>query len=1441
MNFSCLQKIRNKLLFLLVSSLIVSMPVATQAQPLGVFFTKVQEANINTNSTRYIVPQQYQTYQLNIADLEAYLAAAPLEFTPAATNPLLLSLPMPNGQTEIFRIWESPIMMEGLANKFPAIKTYKGQGTVNRTATVRFDITPHGFHAMVLSCNGTVYIDPYAKGNTNFYIGYYKKDYAPNSLNPIEFSCTVDEDNKSSHQPRTHEHHHGTSAINNRSSFASDGNLRVYRAAVAATGEFTSFHGGTVADGIAAIITTLNRVNEVYERDLSIRMVLIDNNDEIVYTNGGSDPFNNNNAGALIGQSQSVIDDIIGSANYDIGHTVSTGGGGLASLGVPCINGSKARGITGLSSPIGDPFDIDYVAHEIGHQFGGSHTFNGQAGSCGSNRSASSAYEPGSGTTIQAYAGICGADNTQNNSDDYFHVRSLDQMLNYATEGSGNSCPELIVTGNTAPTSDAGEDYVIPLSTPFILTGEATDAEGDALTYCWEQFDLGPQGSPNAPSGNAPIFRSFDPVLDNFRTFPQLSDLINNTQTIGEILPTYARTMNFRLIVRDNNAAGGCIATDGMQVDVAGSAGPFLVTNPNASLTWTAGSLENVSWDVANTDEAPVNCVNVDILLSIDGGITYPYTLASAVPNSGTATVSVPVDAMTSQARVKVFCSDNIFFDISNANFTIDEPSSPTFVLSPVNDNISVCAPDNASFEFNVIGLAGFSSTVSFSVSGLPSGTSSSFTPSNVVPTATTNLIITNTAAATTGSYNISVTATGGGITQTANVQLQVFEGLPNNISLNTPLNGQTDLELTPTFTWTEDAASQSYDIQIASDVDFLSIIDEGNNLLGNSYTTATALNESTTYYWRVRGVNDCEAGDYATIYSFTTNTIVCETFESTDVPISISPNDVQTEFSDLPIDVAGEILDVNVVSLDISHTWIADMNISLFSPSGTEVDLVGGICGNDNDMNLGFDDDAASSNIPCPPTDGNTYQPSGSLADFNGEEIGGNWVLRLFDDFDEDGGSLNAWSLEICYLPPPPPASFSSVVTPIANDVCSGDPASFSITINAIGPFTETVNLNAVNLPAGVSFNFSPANVVSSGSSTLTILNTENAAPGTYNFDIEVNGGGISQILNTSVTINDATLAIPELQMPSNAATDVVLNPSFSWTTIPNADTYNYQLANDPEFSSIVVNVSGITALNYTLTSDLSTATTYYWRVQGVGICDTGGFSTPFSFSTSNPPVNVNIRAILQGAFTGSSMSTDLRNNNLIPLNQPYSTTPWNYSGSESVANANDFPADMVDWVLLEFRLGSEIGSIVEQKAAILLSDGSIIDANGDIVSVFNLIEGENYYVIVRHRNHLAVLSAIPVTVNGFELNYDFTTSVSQALGDNQQVDSGTVAVMYAADINADGVITVNDFNIYLDESSGVNAYSSADCNLDRNVTATDFNFYSPNSSLIGVVEIRY
>ncbi len=675
---------------------------------LAGLWSYVSQSEIPSNLTSFVRAEDYKLASLDSTAIRNQLAIAPANLTPspAVADNAIISIPRPDGTLERFNIYVSSIMAPELAAKFPEIQTYAGQGIDNPASTIRFDMTPQGFHAQVISPGGTYYVDPYSNVPSDFY-SVYSTGTTKVDTGFLELESQMGESKGDSISDDS------SPSNNNAIQFRSGTHLRTYRLAVAATGEYTTFHGGTVPLGQAAIATAVNRVTGIYQTELSITFVLVANNDQLVFTNAGTDGYSNNNGVAMLSENQAKVDSIIGNANYDIGHVFSTGGGGVALLGSVGINAIKAQGVTGLPAPIGDAFYVDYVSHEMGHQFGGNHTFNSSAGACSGNRNASTAYEPGSGTTIQAYAGICSADDLQPNSDPYFHFASLDEMVAHVD----NKIPNVgtrKVTGNNIPVINAGLDYSIPARTPFVLTAVGSDLDSfDVLTYDWQQSDLGPsQPLSAADNGQSPLFRSWTPSTSPSRTFPRLSDLVNNTTAKGERLPTTTRQMNFRVVARDNRVTGGAFDDDSMRISVVDTGTAFAVVTPNTNVTWEGLTFQKIDWDVAGTTANGINASSVNISVSTDGGLTYPFVVATGVANNGSAMVRIP-NAPTTKARVRVQAASNIFFDISNVNFTI----TPATKVIDINLGPSVTYVENSAAlqvaptakvtETNVPGYAG--------------------------------------------------------------------------------------------------------------------------------------------------------------------------------------------------------------------------------------------------------------------------------------------------------------------------------------------------------------------------------------------------------------------------------------------------------------------------------------------------------------------------------------------------------------------------------------------------------------------------------------------------------------------------------------------------------------------------------------------------------------
>ncbi|MDB5748515.1 MAG: hypothetical protein JWP72_3363 [Massilia sp.] len=870
-------------------------------------------ATTTTTAARAGMPalnlKRFRAATLDKAGMQATTAGAPLERSLAAAA--TISLPHPAGGYQRFSLVEAPIMEPGLAAKHPEIKTYKGKGIDDPSATLRMDVTPLGLHASVRSPSGGWYVEPYYHLDDSLYASYNRSDlvnqhgplteavlneaqlslargfyqegdavevravgFVPGSTVSLSVrgeggadgaplqTVTATADSKGAlvvqlpsgaSGPGAYEvsatDGHTTSAatfhvVDAQASptAAVAGQLRTYRLALVTDPSYAAYFGA--ANVTAAKVTLINRVTQVYEDETSIRLVLIDGTDALNLNTdaqmtgangpcGGSACFTAAQASTCgsgtLTRNRVVAGLLAGASNFDVGHiALGLNGGGIASLGV--VGGtSKAQGCTGLPAPTGDFFAVDYVAHELGHQFAGNHTFNGVTSNCsGGNRNAGTSVESGSGSSIMAYAGICGTDNVQAHSDPYWSQRSFDEVVAYtssaeatlseiqmgvltgfATNGqqfrlgyNGNlSAPivrgtnftaagikaaiegiagwpgggtvtvstlsdnaftmtfggslagtnvaalqltgcsagcsgyigeiaaggqttrrgQVAATGNNAPVVTTAPLFTIPVRTPFALTGSATDIDGDPLTYMWEQNDRGAATGTGLTSNtklNGPLFRQFGTraVVSNtdtleynsagenhttgepLRVFPDMVQVLaNNTNAetggcptasttptatqidcFSEYLPTAAyvgfagvnaapAALNFKLTARDGQGGVNSALT---QLQLAPAAGPFLVTSPNTAVTLDASTALLVSWNVANTNLAPVNTANVRITLSLDGGATWPHVLAASTPNSGSATVTLPAVSATA-ARIRLEAIGNVFFDVSNANFTI--------------------------------------------------------------------------------------------------------------------------------------------------------------------------------------------------------------------------------------------------------------------------------------------------------------------------------------------------------------------------------------------------------------------------------------------------------------------------------------------------------------------------------------------------------------------------------------------------------------------------------------------------------------------------------------------------------------------------------------------------------------------------------------------------
>lgn len=875
-----------------------------------------------------------------------------------------ISLPLPNGSVKEFTLMQSELLDPELAAKFPEIQVFNAIGITDNIETARINKGVDGLHAQIFTPEGIAYLDP---DQGQFYKSFYSKDFfAVHKRTPFADEVLVPKNTQPAFRIAT----------------ISDTDLKTYRLAVSATGEFTQFHGGTVIDGLNTIVTIMNRVAGIYIREIGVTFQLVADNDLIIYTDGANDPFTNDDAAQLIDENQIVLDQVLGNLAYDVGHNFSTGGGGLAALGSVCNSAFKAMGITGLPSPVGDLFAVDYVAHEIGHQFGATHTFNGINGACaGGTRTAQTAYEPGSGSTIMAYAGICGDDNIQNRSDPYFHAASLEQMYNYIQ--SAGTCFSGTTLSNQPPViiSSSQDGLTLPIGTPFILKAEATDPDGDVLTYSWEQYDLGPAlALSSPPSENAPVFRSMVPDISGKRVF----GLIEN-------LPDYNRAYTFRLTVRDNSSEVGIFNNEIIKsYNLTDLAGPFSILSDSLS----RGNLQEIVWDAANTNLNPVNCQSVRILYSSDGQNFLPFIANTS--NDGRQAIQVPNLTLDS-ILIRIESADHIFYTEKFIKLYDMPLTSSRFI--PLDIPMETCA-DSDIFSFFV---------------DVPTG---------------------NTVEFALQSPTISIEPATFLIDQTDTVAIE-FSGLSQGDNLFSVLKSDATDSLvfsiknkslsTPKLSYPKDAFYSSTDsilFEWAGNPDVqgtISVFKSDNTIIYKSESTNQnklslppgILPDGNIYFWNISQENNCGAVTAQVNEIFSIGKASCNEFISNTTPVTII--DEQSVSSSIQIDSIADGASLSALQLTLQHSWLSDLQISLTEPTGNQVLLFDRNCdliGRENPFTMIFNPNGSAEN--CPPAAEGALLP---VEPFNSlpSPSTGEWQLSILDNEAFDSGTLTDWRIYFC------------------------------------------------------------------------------------------------------------------------------------------------------------------------------------------------------------------------------------------------------------------------------------------------------------------------------------------------------------------------------------------------------------------------------------------
>ncbi len=980
-------------------------------------FVPEKDLNVPEQTVRHIIPGSLLALDLDYPALYQTLDSAPMENTSGA--PLALELPTADGRSRLFQVWESPVMALELLAKYSDTRTWSGQSADGYR--VRLGTGPRGFYAFMLAPDGGLQtIRPYAEGQKRAYMVYYSKDLlTPDPASEAAFRCGVE----------SHEEHEGGLETHLSPQVTDRGSapikLKKYLIAIAATGEYTKFHGGTKTLAHNAIVEALSYINLLTERDFAVHFDLIANNDTIIFLDELTDPFTGNQTSGFMDQNPAAINPLVGINNYDIGHVFGVYFPGNKATGVAirsstCTN-NKGRGCSTASPPDGEYF-YKVAVHEMCHQLSGTHTWNNCSEDYVDQRSLISVFEPGSGSTLMSYAGGCGPNNVVSDNDPYFHLANILQVQEFVATGNGSTCGTEMDTNNNPPSADIplSNDFFIPISTPFELTGVGSDLDGDQLRYCFEQWDRDTVGIPatlGEAAATGALFRSYAPAQNSTRIFPRLSLILANQFDKTEVLPTVSRPLTFRLSVRDYHSGGGAFAWDEVKFRATSLAGPFTVVSPNlTSEIWLTGEYQTVVWDVANTDRAPVNCKTVNIRLSTDGGQTFPTMLATGVPNSGRACVKVP-GQVTNNARVRVEAADNIFFDLSNSGFKIQAPAQPAFSLCAGSLVDTICLPATYTATITSSALLGFSGQIDLSATTNVPGAVVKLGSNALTPGSDAVVTVEFPVGNPDGDFTVVVGGASAGLNDSVVISLHVVSNNFSALAPISPLDGAVGQDQAAILRWLKVVDANEYDVQVATNPSFSSnvIIASLENTTLDSFKVPILQPKGQILYWRIRPKNECGTADWFGPYSFGTVVDVCQTFESTDVPKNITANQAVTVEAKITIPAGGVVSDVNIKKIQGNHSFFKDLEMRLISPSGTDVLLFKDKCPGSFNFNMGFDDSNLGLFGCPPPNTGASSKPTEPLSAINGQNAGGDWILRVKDNVISSGGQITGFALELC------------------------------------------------------------------------------------------------------------------------------------------------------------------------------------------------------------------------------------------------------------------------------------------------------------------------------------------------------------------------------------------------------------------------------------------
>ena len=961
----------------------------------------------------------WRFFKFDHQQLKTEISSSKSQKTTTYSPKILLMLPNENGIEEEFVLLNSPVLSPKLQSKHLNIKTFVGSSKSRPNVKARVSYSALGLNAWIMLPDGKHhFIQPLRKTENTYF------SYPRSKRNSVSFSCkTSSEIENTASEVKT------ANTLGERSKIASD--LKTFRIAISGSGGYTKIwgdddpeNGTNEEDAFAAVISTIHRVNEVFENDFGIHLELV-SDVSLIYPDSDTDPYTSN----ISNQLQSTLDEVLGSENYDLGHLFAfsgSGNGDAGSVGNVCQEGKKGSAFSSHpfqgsnSEPfMNDYFDIDFVAHEIGHQFGAFHTYS-YAYENGSNSA-----EPGSGTTIMGYAGITGPDDVVRHSDPYFHYYSIQDVLSYV---ESNTCFTSSMNENQAPVIEAGPNLTIPSGTAYELIAIAEDPEGAPIHYCWEQLDKGQVShdnfGPNRPIG--PQARSLPPSLSPIRTIPRMESVLtgNLTQTnprvnqAWETVSNVERRLSWGLSVRDSYrqifGQQGQVSFDTRVLTVNAAAGPFVINSQNENrVIWEAGAREQIAWEVANTDIAPINTQTVNILLSTDGGQTFPTALASGTLNDGIAHIIVPDTVTTNQARIKIIPNNSIYFTVNTQDIEIKEMP---FVISLDTYSHEVCNQDNVTYNYEYRTFSGFNEAVSLSIENLPPGVMARLNPTNISKNGSTGSIkLSGLNVINSQDFILNLLAVSTSASRTIPLELMVRNDSIDPVQLLLPLDQTTQVSRTILLSWAKDINVNSYRLELSKSEDFEDII-----LTKNTSLTSFTLNDldfATDFYWRVKSINPCEESNFTT-NKFSTIIVNCNTYTADDLPQRIKDSNNLSGVTNVDLNIIDMAIieDLNV-HVSIDHTYIGDISINLLTPDNKLIKLSQNLGDKLKDYtNTVFDQEAEDPIVFAIPPFTGSYRPFESLSSLRGKNLNGRWRLIIEDNFEGVSGFLKEFSIAACY-----------------------------------------------------------------------------------------------------------------------------------------------------------------------------------------------------------------------------------------------------------------------------------------------------------------------------------------------------------------------------------------------------------------------------------------